>query len=46
MKPGVVTMPEEIDDNIASLQLRALGVKMDVLSQEQVNYMNSWQEGT
>ena len=44
--PEVIILPEEIDDRIAGLQLEALGVKIDVLTEAQIKYMNSWQEGT
>ncbi len=46
LKVGVNTIPEEIDNTIAKLQLEALGVKKDELTEEQSKYMNSWQEGT
>jgi len=42
----VYSVPEEIDKEIARLKLEAMGVKIDVLTQEQVTYLNSWQEGT
>jgi adenosylhomocysteinase len=42
----VITLPEEIDDEIAKLQLEALGVEIDELDEEQKKYMNSWKEGT
>lgn len=42
----VITLPEEIDESIAGLQLEALGVKIDKLSQEQQKYLETWQEGT
>ena len=42
----VITLPEEIDDQISRLQLQALGVKIDKLTKEQIEYLNSWQEGT
>ena len=38
--------PEEIDNEIARIKLAAMGVKIDVLTEEQVKYLNSWQEGT
>lgn len=43
---GVVTLPESIDDEIATLQLKAMGIKIDVLSEEQKKYLTSWEEGT
>lgn len=46
LKVGVNTIPAEVDETIAKLQLEALGVKIDSLTAEQEKYMNSWQEGT
>lgn len=46
LKPEVYTLPEEIDMQIASLQLNNLGVKIDRLTSEQKAYAQSWQEGT
>lgn len=42
----VITLPEGIDNHIASLQLQTLGIKKDSLTKEQKRYLNSWQEGT
>ncbi|MFH0875671.1 MAG: adenosylhomocysteinase [archaeon] len=42
----VITLPEEIDNDIAKLQLEALGVEIDTLTKEQIEYLNSWSEGT
>ena len=42
----VILLPEEIDDNIAKLQLEAMNIKIDKLTKEQEKYMSSWQEGT
>ncbi len=42
----VITLPEEIDDHIAALQLQAMTIKIDVLTEEQKRYLASWQEGT
>ncbi|MFH1606102.1 MAG: adenosylhomocysteinase [Nanoarchaeota archaeon] len=46
LQPKVINLPEEIDDHIAGLQLEAIGIKTDVLTPEQVDYLNNWQEGT
>ena len=46
MKPEVIQLPEEIDNTIAKLKLEAYGVKIDQLDEEQVKYLNSWEEGT
>jgi adenosylhomocysteinase len=43
---GVHTLPAEVDTEIASLKLRALGVAIDSLTAEQIEYMNSWETGT
>jgi adenosylhomocysteinase len=46
LEKKVHSVPEEIDRMIARIKLEAMGVAIDALSEEQVNYMNSWQEGT
>ena len=46
LKMGVVTLPPEIDDRIAGLQLQAMGVRKDMLTKEQERYLRSWKEGT
>lgn len=43
---GVHVLPQEIDDNIAMLQLQAMGIKKDELTEEQKKYLSSWEEGT
>jgi len=42
----VYAVPEEIDREIARLKLEAMDVGIDVLTEEQVRYLNSWEEGT
>jgi adenosylhomocysteinase len=42
----VIRLPEELDDEIAELQLEAMGVEKDRLTKEQKKYLSSWQEGT
>ena len=42
----VITLPEELDNEIAKLQLEALGVEIDKLDKEQETYLRSWREGT
>jgi adenosylhomocysteinase len=46
MPIDVIVLPEEIDDQIARLQLETMGVCIDKLTAEQERYLNSWQEGT
>jgi adenosylhomocysteinase len=42
----VYNVPEEVDREIARLKLLAMGVAIDILTPEQVKYLNSWEEGT
>ncbi|MGQ9657380.1 MAG: adenosylhomocysteinase [Fimbriimonadales bacterium] len=42
----VFAVPAEIDAQVAQLKLQALGVAIDTLTDEQVKYLESWQEGT
>ena len=42
----VYSVPEEIDRDIARLKLDAMDVQIDVLSEQQIAYLNSWEEGT
>lgn len=42
----VYSVPEKIDAEIAKLKLRALGIRIDVLTPEQKKYLESWEMGT
>src|SRR5919107_997800 len=42
----VHALPKEMDREIASLKLTAMGVEMDELTPEQAHYLASWEEGT
>ncbi len=42
----VYSVPAEIDKQIARLKLDAMGIKLDTLTEEQIKYLNSWEEGT
>lgn len=46
LKPGVHLLPKEVDTEIASLKLRALGISIDTLTAEQIEYIGSWETGT
>jgi adenosylhomocysteinase len=46
LDPGVHLLPKEVDQEIASLKLRALGMSIDTLTSEQIEYMTSWETGT
>jgi adenosylhomocysteinase len=42
----VYPVPEEIDREVARLKLRAMGIEIDVLTEEQERYLQSWEQGT
>jgi adenosylhomocysteinase len=46
LEPGVHLLPKEVDREIASLKLRALGMSIDTLTPEQMEYISSWETGT
>jgi adenosylhomocysteinase len=39
-------VPREIENEVASLKLAAMGIRIDVLTAEQKKYLRSWQSGT
>lgn len=43
---GVHTLPPEVDTEIASLKLKSLGISIDTLTSEQIEYLSSWETGT
>ena len=44
LKPGLYPVPAEIDRAVMESKLAALGVKIDSMTDEQVEYMKGWQE--
>ena len=42
----VYTLPKELDQEVASIKLDAMGIKFDTLTAEQKKYLTSWNEGT
>jgi adenosylhomocysteinase len=46
MKPKVYRVPKEIDELVAKLKLKAMGVKIDELTEEQKRYIATWEAGT
>ena len=46
MANKVYAVPEAIDREIARLKLESMKVRIDTLTEEQVRYLNSWEEGT
>ena len=46
LQPRIYTLPPEIDDKVASIKLAHLGGGLEKLTQEQIDYLSGWQEGT
>src|SRR3954452_4258114 len=46
LEPGLRLLPEEVDMEIASLKLAAMNIKIDQLTPEMIEYMNTWEAGT
>jgi adenosylhomocysteinase len=42
----VYSVPQEVDDMVASYKLKTMGIAIDTLTEEQKRYLISWQEGT
>lgn len=46
LEAGLHKLPDSVDEEIAALKLESLGIKIDVLTKEMVEYLGSWQVGT
>ena len=46
LEKKVYKVPEEIDENVAKLKLKSMGIKIDELTEEQKRYLSSWEIGT
>ena len=46
LEKKVYSVPEEIDSAIARLKLKAIGITIDELTEEQKKYLASWDMGT
>jgi adenosylhomocysteinase len=46
LEKKVYSVPEKIDREIARLKLKAMGIKIDILTAEQKHYLHSWEMGT
>jgi adenosylhomocysteinase len=46
LRKKVYPIPTEIDNEIARLKLKALGIPIDTLTKEQEHYLSSWEMGT
>jgi adenosylhomocysteinase len=46
LQPGIHSIPVDVDGEIARLKLQAMGIQIDSLTAEQLEYINSWTSGT
>ncbi len=46
MEKKVYQVPYEIDEKVAGIKLRSIGIHIDRLTPEQIKYVNDWREGT
>lgn len=46
LEPRIYTLPSEIDSQVASIKLAHLGGGLEKLTQDQIDYLSGWQEGT
>jgi len=46
LAPGLHSVPKEVDQDIARLKLQAIGITIDTLTPDQIEYINSWTVGT
>lgn len=46
MEPKVYDVPKDIDELVARLKLKGMGIEIDLLTDEQKNYISSWGMGT
>lgn len=46
LEPKVYVLPKTLDQEVAHLKLRSMGITIDTLTLEQKKYLSSWNEGT
>lgn len=46
LRPMVYNIPKDIDEWVASLKLKSMGLEIDKLTDEQKKYLESWEMGT
>jgi adenosylhomocysteinase len=46
LEPGLHSIPKDVDQEIARLKLQAMGIAIDSLTADQIEYINSWTSGT
>ena len=44
--PKVYPVPTDLDEMVAKLKLESMGIAIDTLTPEQVEYLASWSEGS
>jgi adenosylhomocysteinase len=46
LEPNVYPVPEEIDKEVGKLKLASMNIAIDSLTEEQKDYLASWESGT
>jgi adenosylhomocysteinase len=46
LQPKVYVVPKELDETVAELKLKTMGIKIDELTAEQKKYLSTWEMGT
>ncbi len=46
LPPAIYTLPDEIDRQVASIKLAALGGGLEKLTEDQIAYLSGWRHGT
>ena len=46
LSPNVYAVPRNIDEEVGKLKLESMNISIDELTEEQSNYLNSWEMGT
>ncbi len=46
LEPKVYTLPKEVDLKIAATKLELMGGELEILTKEQIDYLDSWEHGT
>jgi adenosylhomocysteinase len=46
LEPMIYTLPREVDEEVARIKLAHLGGGLEKLTEDQIEYLSGWQEGT
>jgi adenosylhomocysteinase len=46
LETKVYTVPKELDEKVAELKLKSMGITIDELTEEQKKYLSTWEMGT